>query len=283
MVDLIVFPSSFFDIRSVDEDLQSEYDAVKNTGLFEVVFFGYEKWFQEDKLVLSCKQEQMRNAVYRGWMMKPDKYERFYQSLLEQNIKLITSPKEYERMHIFPNIYEAFREDTAKMTIYPLHEKIDVLELKKSYNKFIVKDFVKSVKGTDFPRYFDKSVTQECFDAWMEIFYQYIGNLLTGGICIKEFLDLKYYGKRLNEYRVFYMNHEIATISPNSAQPAFAKKVPMELVEKYKNLESIYYTVDFAELEDGSWRVIEAGDGSVSGLSEGQDAESYFRKLYYLF
>ena len=63
----------------------------------------------------------------------------------------------------------------------------------------------------------------------------------------------------------------------------FAPEVPMELVEKYNNLESDYYTVDFAELEDGTWRVIEAGDGSVSGLSEFQDAEVYFRALYRCF
>ncbi|MDE6909290.1 MAG: hypothetical protein K2P44_02280 [Lachnospiraceae bacterium] len=41
MVKTIVFPSSFFDTRKVDEDLQAEYDAVLETGLFDVVLFGY--------------------------------------------------------------------------------------------------------------------------------------------------------------------------------------------------------------------------------------------------
>lgn len=36
MVNLIVFPSSFFDKNKVDEDLQAEYDAVITTGLFDV-------------------------------------------------------------------------------------------------------------------------------------------------------------------------------------------------------------------------------------------------------
>ena len=53
------------------------------------------------------------------------------------------------------------------------------------------------------------------------------------------------------------------------------------LMKKYKNLPSCYYTVDYAELADGSWKVIEAGDGSVSGLSENQNAEQYFRALYH--
>ena len=58
---------------------------------------------------------------------------------------------------------------------------------------------------------------------------------------------------------------------------------PKELIEKYQNLSSVFYTVDYAELEDGTWRVIEAGDGEVSGLSDGQDYEAFFRALYHCF
>ncbi len=217
----------------------------------------------------------------RGWMMKPSQYNQFYDKLLENNIELIIAPSEYEQMHIFPNAYKFFGDDTAFMKVYPLHEQIEISDVKKHFNRFLVKDFVKSVKGTEFPKFFDVSITQEEFDNWMEVFYKYRGNLLTGGICIKEFLSLKFYGERTNEYRVFYANGEIVSISKNSGQENFTQEPPKELVEKYKNLPSIYYTVDFAELVDGTWKVIEAGDGSVSGLSEFQDAEQYFRALYY--
>ena len=128
-----------FCVSKVDEDLQQEYDAVMETGLFKVVLFGYEKWFDEDKLVLKDAPEEEHLAVYRGWMMKPDKYERFYNLLLENNIRLVTAPDEYNHMHIFPNIYESVKEDTAKMEIYPLHSHIDVEKLKKSFNRFMVK------------------------------------------------------------------------------------------------------------------------------------------------
>ena len=79
------------------------------------------------------------------------------------------------------------------------------------------------------------------------------------------------------------MNHEIASKSRNSGQMNTTTELPEELVEKYRDLPSVYYTVDFAELSDGSWKKIEAGDGSVSGLSEGQDYEAYFRTLYHCF
>lgn len=181
MVDLVLFPSSYFSIKKVDEDLQSEYEAVKATGLFDIVLFGYDKWI------------------------------------------------------------------------------------------------------TEFPRFFDASVTQEEFDKWMQVFYKYRGDLLTGGICVKEFLDLKFYGSYSNEYRVFYACNEIVTVSRNSGQPDYAPEPPKEMIEKYKHLPSCYYTVDYAELADGTWKVMEAGDGSVSGLSERQNVEQYFRALYYVW
>lgn len=281
MVDLILFPSSFLSVKKVDEDLQEEYEAVKETGLFDVVFFGYDSWFREGRLVLNEAPSEMRRALMRGWMMKPQQYEAFYEALLQQNIQLITTPKEYELMHIFPNVHSYFGEDTARMSIYPLHEQIDIAEVKKNYSRFMIKDFVKSVKGTEFPGFFDTSVTQEDFDALMEVFYRYRGELLTGGICVKEFLDLKLYEGKPNEYRVFYVNHQVLSVSRNIGQSLLTPQPPKELAEKYKGLPSVYYTVDYAELSDGTWKVLEAGDGSVSGLSLKQDATSYFRGLYY--
>ena len=283
MIDLILFPSSFFNITKVDEDLQKEYDAVLAAGLFDVALFGYDKWFNEDKLIVRDTPDKEQIGVYRGWMMKPDQYERFYKLLLEKNIRLVTEPEHYRLMHIFPNVYEQVKEDTAKMELYPLHAQIDVEKLKKSFERFMVKDYVKSVKGTDFPRYFDQNITQDEFDRWMEVFYKYRGDLLTGGICMKEFLDLKRYGEKTNEYRVFYINHQIATICRNSGQGNYTPEPPKELIEKYRNLASPYYTVDYAELEDGIWRIIEAGDGEVSGLSDNQDYEHYFRALNQCF
>ena len=134
-------------------------------------------------------------------------------------------------MHIFPNIYESVKEDTTKMELFSLHSSVDIERLKKSYGRFMVKDYVKSVKGTEFPKYFDHSVTQSDFDRWMEVFYKYHGDLLTGGICIKEFLDLKRYGDKTNEYRFFYMNHEVATICRNSGQINYNPEPPRKFVE----------------------------------------------------
>lgn len=283
MINVILFPSSYFSSREVDEDLQKEYDAVKETGLFDIIIFGYDKWFNEGKLVLSCIPDSPCSAVMRGWMMKPEQYAVFYDKLRNNNINLITTPEEYTLMHIFPNIYNVFGNDTAKMKVFPLHKQIDIESVKKTFDRFMIKDFVKSVKGTEFPRFFDSSITQADFDEYMKIFYKYRGDLLTGGICVKEFLDLKYYGEKTNEYRVFYINNKIASVCRNSGQGTNTNEPPMDLIKKYSNLSSRYYTVDYAELSDGTWKVTEAGDGSVSGLSENQNTFDYFMTLFKAF
>ena len=283
MIDMILFPSSYSSIMTVDEDLQNEYDAAISTGLFDTILFSYDKWFNEGQLIIRKAPDRERFAVYRGWMMQPEQYEQFYRQLLEKSIRLVTEPEQYRLMHVFPNVYEYVREDTALMETFPLHGQINVADLKKRFRRFMVKDYVKSVKGTEFPRYFDQNIEQDEFDKWMEVFYKYRSGLLTGGICIKEYLDLKQYREHTNEYRVFYINHEIATVCRNSGQGGFAPEPLKEVIEKYKNLDSPYYTIDYAELTDGRWVVIEAGDGSVSGLAEGQDYEHYYRVLYQCF
>lgn len=279
----VIFPSDYFNPEAVDPDYRQEYDAVLENEWLTPILFNYEAWFQNGKLSLSELSDAVRGAVYRGWMMKPEQYGRFYEELRKQKVYLMTNPKEYSTLHMLPNIYEQLREDTARIMTFPLHAKIDVALLKKSFKRFMVKDYVKSVKGTEFPAYFGESITQDEFDRWMKVFYEYRGDLLTGGICVKEYLELKWYGGKTNEYRMFCANKKGISLEPNSCQGALTPKPPIELLEKYCFLDSPFYTVDFAELADGTWKIIETGDGGVSGLSDGQDARAFYRALRMAF
>ena len=281
MITNILFPSAILNKDIVDGSLKSEYEAAVATG-FDVAIFDNGEWFDNDRLILQNKYSEMRKVIYCGFMMPDDKYKIFYEELKKNNIELINDYNEYRFMHIFPKAYEFIKDDTAKILTFPLHEKIDVNEIKKHFKKFMVKDFVKSVKGTDFPKYFDENIDQEEFDKWMEKFYCYRGKLLTGGICIKEYLELKRYDGKVNEFRVFYANGEVVSVSRNSGQPNYSNTVPSVKIDKYRHLNSNYYTVDYAELIDGRFVVIEVGDGQVSGLSDNQDYVNYFRTLYHI-
>ena len=233
MTKTMLFPSSFLDRKKIDEDMTEEYNAVLQTGLFDTIIFGYDEWFNNQTLRITTVPKEKVSAVYRGWMMKPEQYAAFYNSLLERNIELVTTPEMYSQMHIFPNIYPEIWQDTAKIMTFPLHSRTCVEDIKHFFSRFMVKDYVKSVKGTEFPAFFDREVTQEEFDRWMDVFYKYRADLLTGGICIKEYLNLKRYAGKTNEFRVFYVNHEIISICRNSLQEGFTADMPKALPEKY--------------------------------------------------
>lgn len=273
----ILFPSDYFNRNKIDAELEQEYEAAIKAG-FDVMLFDYSSWFESRKLLLN-RDSDCDLILYRGWMMKPELYCEFEKQLKSLEYHLIVDSSSYKRLHEFVHVYPIVRNDTAPMMKFPLHTRIDVKFLQDTFGRFMVKDYVKSVKGSDFPVYFDSSIIQSEFDNWMEKFYEYRGDLLTGGICIKKYLDLKKYGRSTNEYRAFYYHNELMMLMKSSNQIMEYGKPPVELINKYKMLDSPFFTIDFAELEDGSWTVIECGDGQVSGITDSSQTELFYKLL----
>lgn len=50
-------------------------------------------------------------------------------------------------------------------------------------------------------------------------------------------------------------------------QPDYAKMPPADLTERYSDFPVFIIRFDYAEIADGTWKILEAGDGNVSGLS----------------
>ncbi|HFI0701130.1 TPA: ATP-grasp domain-containing protein [Streptococcus suis] len=277
MKPVILFPSDVFQRNQVDEELQAEYEAAKE--YFEVILFDNLAWFEEGALKLSKKIDERQTCIYRGWMMKPEDYRNFFGQLSEQGLDLLTHPKEYDTLHLFPKVYPYIKKDTATTLIYPEGQKPEIGEIREHFVEFMIKDYVKSVKGSQIPAQISSAISQEELERLFDIFYHLRGNLFTGGLCLKEILPLKYYGDRTNEYRMFCYNHSILSISQNSHQTSPTASPPEDLINRYKDLPSPFYTLDFAELEDGTWKLLETGDGQVSGLSFNQDYSLFFKNL----
>jgi len=278
----ILFPSNYVLNNLVDETFQKEYYAALSNDI-EIILFNQYLWDTEQKIELSHPIHG--EVIYRGWMMKPQDYHNFYYQLKQNNIDLLTNPEQYKTLHCFPNIYPYIKDNTPKIMTFPLHAQLDVENIKKELGAFMIKDYVKSVKNTAFPQYFDNNVNQKDFDAWMQYFYKSRGNLLTEGIVAKEYVNLKKYPGNsnnvmvTNEYRAFYFHGQLISISRNSLQPEYCDKVPEELINQYTNLPSPFYTIDFGQLQNGDWTIIETGDGGVSGLSKGQNYHVFYRTL----
>ena len=71
----------------------------------------------------------------------------------------------------------------------------------------------------------------------------------------------------------------LVTITRNSNQSSDTNKPSDELIQKYSHLQSSFYTVDYAECEDGSFKIIETGDGGVSGLPNELSPNAFYEKI----
>jgi len=273
---LILFPSDYFNLKNVEPDYAAEYEAVSSIPEFKVVLFNYDGLAASGPIKVYPKDYHKGDCVYRGWMLTPEQYITLYNFLLDRNITLINTPEEYSACHLFPSVRGTIEQHTPKSLCFALGEAVDWALVNKTFNKFMIKDYVKSVKGTKFPAYFETPIEAAEMDKRIAEFIELRGSLFTGGIVLKEYVDFKKYGGATNEYRAFFLKGQLLSLCRNSNQPDTCKPVPLDFVNRFDKLKSNYYTVDFGELPDGRWVVIETGDGQVSGLSPNQYVFKYY-------
>ena len=273
----VIFPCEINSLNAVDSFFHEEWNAAAN--FFQIIFFDYDEFVENNILRLNKQFKEDTTCIYRGWMMKPGQYENFYNRLKERKLNLVTKPESYSLMHLFPNVYPYIKNDTPGILVYPDNAEIDLNEIKKRFQRFMVKDFVKSEKGTEFPPFFSADISEKDFNHWLEVFREYRGKLFTGGICIKEYIDLTKYNGSTNEWRAFYIGNVVVSLNPNSGQDSECPPPPEALVEKYKDFPSPFYTIDYGETAGGSWSILETGDGSVSGLCKSQSVPDFFESM----
>lgn len=278
----VLFPADYFEKGAPDGLMRIEYESACAEKRLDVGLFDLELFEECGELVLNRPfLDERLPLVYRGWMMKPDGYEAFFGALGERDLRPVTSPDAYEELHMFPLAYmqnDVLKAHAPRLVAFPGH-RADAGVINRMFTEFMVKDYVKSVKGTRFPVSFCTPVSQERMDEIVKGFVRLRGELFTAGIVCKEYVDLARYGGATNEWRAFYLDGNLLNVCRNSNQPASVAKPPEELVLACSNLGSPYYTVDFAECADGAWIVVETGDGQVSGLAAAQDPVIYYRVL----
>lgn len=274
---LILFPNNYFNPSEPDSEYQAEYSAAVQSGFITGLLSN--EALDDERIHLNLPDGYSGMVMYRGWMMKPDLYGKLYNKLLKYKFSPITSPEMYAKFHTLPGYYYSIKEDTPKAIWYDDYNCIDWNYVRSIINKCIIKDFVKSEKNTDFPAYLDLLKTNnDELNVLVHKFVEMRGELFTGGIVFKEFVNLKRYEGKTNEWRAFYLEGHLLSLSRNSAQSNDVPSVPDYLLSKYTMPG--FYTVDFAELDDGSWTIIECGDGQVSGLPETLSQHEFYSNIY---
>lgn len=283
MGNTILFPGDYFSMHNPNDNFTAELDAVVATEDLDAALFNYDEFIEGASLRLSKEPDSIqRDVIYRGWMMKPDQYRRFYDELKEMGLEPFTSPVCYERMHCFPYAGEMFDDQTPKFMVFPIEDgavHIDADIVNANFNRFMFKDYVKSVKGTSFPKYVTTPIAQSELDALVSEFIRLRGDLFTGGIVLKEYVGLKTYDGHTNEWRNFIFNGVSLGIRRNSNQPEDCPAPPEEYLSTRNIVICPFYTVDYAELADGGWTIMEAGDGQVSGLAASDNPTRFYEEM----
>lgn len=269
--------------HNIDEDYKEEY---QEAGLHHsCALFSYED-MEAGKLSL-FGESISGLTIYRGWMMKPEMYARFYSLLEEKGIILINTPQEYEKYHTLPGWYSDFAEYTIESVWETEGSVENALSMAKQLQgSYIVKDFVKSRKHEWYDACFIKNVSDtENTAKVIKNFISRQGDSLVGGVVLRKFENLKqigFHGKSgmpmSEEYRAFIYAGKVLILDNYWTDNDFvgiseAEKCWIETIAS--KIKSNFITMDLARKEDGELIIMELGDGQVSGLQQIRKKDFY--------
>lgn len=281
-----IFPSDVFNPRVVDEAFQSEAEDVLKLGAnialfdFEMLTAGIEDRMFKARGLSGLEGE--KDVVYRGWMLTVHDYSYLESSLRNRGIHMKTTMPDYQKAHQLPGWYDSFRDITPK-TVWRYQnqcEELGSLVDELTSESFIVKDFVKSRKTEWDTACFasTRERLQNVADEFISL--QLEDKSLAGGLVIREFEELD---KAEGEARIWWVDGDVALITPHPDNPVQLPDVDEAFIEKIRasvrSLACPFITTDVALRTDGQWRVIEAGDGQVSGLPVGAEASNLWKAL----
>ncbi|MEV7911779.1 ATP-grasp domain-containing protein [Streptomyces griseus] len=231
---------------------------------------------------------------YRGWMIPSGRYAELEAALAARGCTLLTGAAGYRRAHELPGWYEEFGGLTPRSVWCalapgapaPTADELAGLAAPLGPGPGIVKDFVKSRKHEWFeacyvPELADRAQLASVVGRFVELQDAF----LAGGLVLRAFEPFVAGG----EARVWWVDGEAVLTTahpdtpdtpdtPNAPDRDPVRELP-SLREAVGRLGLRWVTTDLALREDGVWRVVEVGDGQVSGLPAGAEAGVLFAAL----
>ncbi|MGB0929990.1 MAG: ATP-grasp domain-containing protein [Chitinophagales bacterium] len=293
---VVLFCDNGFSPVEVDETYRNEYKTSKEIG-FNVSLISFEA-LKEGNLHIALKRIkpsiELKQAIYRGWMLKPFEYKALYEALLQRNIQLINTPDQYQFCHYLPNSYTSIEAFTPKTIFKKLNGEFDIADFNAELEVFghssiIVKDYVKSQKhywteACFIPDASDRKQVKKVVKRFLEL----QGDDLNEGLVFREFVELEQLtthsksGMPLTkEFRLFIKDGEIIA-QFNYWDEGDYENVQPDLTrfkELIPTIQSRFFTMDIAKKVGGDWIIVELGDGQVAGLPDNADIVSFYNTL----
>lgn len=295
---IVIFCADPLDARQVDSMYQPEADAVRSLAVdytlidFEALSAG--RFQQAVKRVPTSESPHNTDAVYRGWMLKPPIYAGLYGALLERGIRLMNDATKYQHAHHLPESYaiiepytpkSVWLPVTAEFTMEAVHAALTVFD----DNPVMVKDYVKSQKhywheACFIPDASDRQSVERVVSRFLEL----QGDDLNEGLVFRAFVEFEPLSQHsvsgmplTREYRVFVMDGQPIFSTKYWSEGEYADLLPelSTFSDVMKQVDSRFYTMDIARRLDGTWMIVELGDGQVAGLPDHVDVIAFYRAM----
>jgi ATP-grasp domain, R2K clade family 3 len=243
-----IFPSDYFKTKQVDLGYAQELDYLKKLG-FKSSVISLESLPSGTSKIYPIP-EPSSTLIYRGWMLTPHEYSLLNDAVIVAGSKMWISLDEYQLSHYLPNWYPLIPDLTPETHFYHASDNLEKQLDKLSWNKFFIKDHVKSLK-TSSGSIINKPSEIKHLMAEMN---QFRGSI-EGGISVRRVEDFI----PETEQRYFVINGHCFALSIN-------EEIPSIVYECAQRINSKFFSVDVIDRIDGCKRIVEIGDRQVSGL-----------------
>lgn len=315
----IIMPASELNGRKPHDMYQEEYDIASKYADVHLLDIDELKRASAGKsspdLILPRLQWDGKSCppvFYHGWMMEEWLYYGFNNFIKERGHILTNNHNQYVCGHHLDMWYDTLKDLTPKSSVlkipgtfgkrFPeLRAMINHVLAFQRDNKcaVIIKDSVKSLKhdwheACYIPADANPFEVAKVVSTFLTIKTNY--DDFQGNFIVRKFEDLKQIGNHpksgmpiSQEYRAFVLNGKVISQDPYWEGDYDAETPPESLINEiakrmYNDGSTLFnsnlFTIDTAQLADGSWTCIEVGDGQVSSIPPKADKDKFFRNLF---
>jgi ATP-grasp domain, R2K clade family 3 len=295
-----IFCADYWDPHSPDSAYEAEVNAVERLHL-NYSLINIEALVEQQsapRAVRTVEPAQTEEiAIYRGWMLKPNDYTKLSTALAEKGLTLINTAAAYTHCHYLPASYHLIEGMTARSTWIKAGHDVSIDEVMQTLSPFgdkpvIVKDFVKSRKHEWHEAcYILNASDRQAVERVVTRFLQLQGDDLNEGLVFREFIDFEPLASHsksgmplIKEFRLFVLDGQIVFSIPYWEEGDYGDDQqtfpPIDLFRPIaQKVQSRFFTMDVARRLDGTWNIIELGDGQVAGLPARADVATFYQTL----